>query len=215
VSLLEACARRRINVVLCGSSAVYGGASGAIDEGVQPAPVSLYGLAKAFQEQLTRAFSADELSVCIARLFNLIGPGQAPGMLVPDWLAGLAAIAAGGEPVLRVRNRATCRDFIDVRDAATALQCMVVDFRPGLVANIASGESVSLMQLSHFLETLCPVPFRIVETQPSPHAQDIPQQSGDAALARQTWGWTPTVDWRQSVRDAWLEFDENDSPKDR
>ncbi|MGD8329659.1 MAG: NAD(P)-dependent oxidoreductase [Acidobacteriota bacterium] len=207
VALFEACSQRDIEVVLCSSSAVYGSPPPGrrILETDAVAPVSLYGVAKAVQEMLTAVFTSDGLRVCTARLFNVIGPGQAPGMLVPDWLRGLAAVADGGEPVLRVHNRATARDFVDVRDAARALTAMVSDFRVAVV-NVASGTAVSLLELSRFLETLCPVDFTVLETDPVPADDDIKTQCGDPSRAGDLWGWSPTIPWHTSVAEAWREL---------
>lgn len=211
--LFEACAARDIAIVLCSSSAVYGAGTGErpLREDDPVAPVSTYGAAKALQEMLLDVFSDGALRVCTARLFNLIGPGQAPGMLLTDWLRGLAAIAAGGEPVLRVRNRATWRDFVDVRDAARALQEIVDDFRPGEVVNVAGGAPVSLIELSRFLETLSPVPFEVVELQPEIGPDDVPRQYGDRSRIQELWGWEPSIGWRQSVTDAWRELREHET----
>lgn len=206
--LFEACAARDVGILLCSSSAVYGPSPGdrPLRETDPVAPVSLYGAAKALQERLPEVFAEESLNVCTVRLFNLVGPGQERGMLVPDWLHGLAAIAGGGEPVLEVHNRATWRDFVDVRDAADALRRMVDDFRPGTVVNVAGGEPVSLMELSRFLETLSPVPFEIVERHPDIGDDDVSRQCGDRTRARELWAWEPSTPWRQSVADAWAEI---------
>lgn len=210
--LFEACAERGIGILLCSSSAVYGASrdNRPLHETDPVAPVSTYGAAKALQEMLLEVFADRSLRTCTARLFNLIGPGQAPGMLLPDWLHGVATIAAGGEPVLRVHNRATWRDFVDVRDAARALREMVDDFRPGEVVNVASGEPVSLMDLSDFLEELSPVPFEVVELRPAIGADDVPRQCGNNSRARELWGWEPSIGWRESVTDAWREIGEQE-----
>jgi len=206
--LFEACAERDIGIVLCSSSAVYGASreDRPLQETDPVAPVSTYGAAKAMQEMLLDVFADESLRVCTARLFNLIGPGQAPGMLLPDWLHGVASIVDGGEPVLRVYNRATWRDFVDVRDAALALREMVGDFRPGEVVNVARGEPVSLMELSDFLAELSPVPFEVVELHPDIGTDDVPRQCGDRSRARELWGWEPSIGWRESVTDAWREI---------
>jgi len=206
--LFQACAERGIELVLCSSSAVYGVSPDGrpLAETDPVAPVSQYGVAKALQEMLLNVFAYDDLQVCTVRLFNLIGPGQPAGMLISDWLRGVALIAGGGEPVLRVRNRSTSRDFVDVRDAARALRDMVSEFRAGEVVNVAGGRAVHLMDVSRFLEALCPVPFEIVETDAEVDATDVKSQCGDASRARMLWAWTPTIDWRESLTDAWREM---------
>jgi len=205
-TLFEACAAARVNVLLLGSSAVYGSGLAAgtrLDETAPRHPTTLYGLAKAIQELLGESMVTEGLHLCVARLFNLIGPGQAAGMLIPDWVRQLAAIADGAEPRLVVRHRATSRDFVDVRDAAAALALLIDDYRPGETVNVATGTAVHLREISDFLATLCPRDFEIIETDPQPPGSDVISQRGDPTRIKARWGWEPTVPWRQSVADVW------------
>jgi len=174
-----------------------------LDETAPRHPTTLYGLAKAIQELLGESMVTEGLHLCVARLFNLIGPGQAAGMLIPDWVRQLAAIADGAEPRLVVRHRATSRDFVDVRDAAAALALLIDDYRPGETVNVATGTAVHLREISDFLATLCPRDFEIIETDPQPPGSDVISQRGDPTRIKARWGWEPTVPWRQSVADVW------------
>jgi nucleoside-diphosphate-sugar epimerase len=207
--LFERCAALAVPVLLVSSSAVYGTSNedALLDEAAPLQPVSLYGLAKT-QQELLASYSARAkgLSLCMARLFNLVGPGRGTGTVVHDWIQQVAAIAAGGEPVLRVYNRATSRDLVDVRDAARALALLAERLTPGRTYNIATGQAVSLLELSRHIETLCPVKYRTVETDPRPSAGDATFQSGDAAKLRRAYGWRPRIGWRESVKDVWESY---------
>lgn len=206
--LFERCAAAGLPLVLISSSAVYGAGSPArpLDEAAPRRPLSLYGRAKALQEELAEEAAAAGMGLCILRLFNLVGPGQGPGMIVSDWVSRVAAIADGAEPVLRVKNRATSRDFVDVRDAARAVALAADRFPAGEVFNVASGRAVGLGELSELLEGLCPVPYRTIETDPEPAAADAAYQAGDAGKIARALGWRPEIDWRRSVRDAWAAY---------
>lgn len=208
--LFDACSRHGVPVILISSSAVYGtGTAGkALDEQSPRRPVSLYGMAKTFQEMLGEHAAASRgLELCTARLFNLVGPGKGEGTVVHDWISQVSAIAVGKEsPVLRVRNRETSRDFVDVRDAARAVGLLAQSFTPGEVYNVASGRAVSLRQIGDYLESLCPVPFRTVETDVRRASADALYQYGSATKIRQACGWMPKIDWRQSVRDVWESY---------
>lgn len=204
--LLARCAESATPVLLVGSSAVYGAAGGddPITEESPRQPVSLYGVAKAMQEMVAEHLEAVRgLSLCRVRLFNLIGPGQALGMLVPDWVAQVSAIADGGEPVLRVYNRATSRDFVDVRDAAEALCLLAESFPAGEVFNVASGSPVSLVELSDQLASLCPREYEVEETHPVRGRSDVATQRGSSAKLLKSHGWRPTHTWHQSLADVW------------
>ncbi len=208
LALMKALAAARASLVLVSSSAVYGSSTGdaPLDESCPLRPLSPYALAKAFQETAARFYAAKGMPLCIARPFNLAGPGQRPGMLLPDWVSRAVDVARGKATQLNVRNRATTRDFIDVRDAVAALRMMVGDFRPGDVFNVASGTAVSLMQVSDELQRLCPAPLKIVETAPQPAASDAVLQRGSSAKLRNTYGWRPKYDWQQSLADLWDEI---------
>ena len=141
IPLYQAAARVGAKFLLVSSSAVYGAAEGrpVIDE-LWRKPVTLYGVAKAVQEMLVDHYGFSQgLRWCIVRLFNLCGPGQTAGTVLADWVAQAIRIARGGEPVLRVQNRSTSRDFVDVRDAASAIASVLDKFPTGGVFNIASG----------------------------------------------------------------------------
>ncbi len=207
--LFEVCAKLGIRTLLVSSSAVYGNAEGraSIDESTPRLPISLYGVAKVLQEMLAEyQAAAGGLQLTIARLFNLVGPGQPKGMLLPDWVSQVRQIESGGEPVLRVRHQDTRRDFIDVRDAAEAIARLIEDFRSGEVVNVASGRAVSLREISSFLQTLCSVPYQVSERESTPLGTDITSQQGNTDRLQRQWGWEPRIDWKRSVLDLWESF---------
>lgn len=204
--LFRRCAEVGLRVVLISSSAVYGAGGGAeeLDEETPRRPVSLYGVSKALQEMLAQETEAAAgLELVIVRLFNLVGPGQALGMIVPDWVRQVSAIVDGAEPLLEVQTLETSRDFVDVRDAARAVALLVGSFDPGGVFNVASGQAVRLRELAAFLATLSPVAYETVERLAAPGAANALSQRGDATRIRQFCGWRTEVDWRQSVSDFW------------
>ena len=62
------------------------------------------------------------LRLAVARVFNLIGPGQSPRFAVPGFARRIAAAERGGDEVeLALGNADAVRDFVDVRDGARAL----------------------------------------------------------------------------------------------
>lgn len=208
--LFTACADLDVPVLLVSSSAVYGAlafTNRAIREDDPIHPVTIYGVAKASQEMQAGFLAASKgLRVAAARLFNLCGPGQKEGMLIPDWVSRVAAIASGATPRLVVRNRATTRDFVDVRDAACALRLMAESFVPGDVANVATGKAVSLTELSDELQRLCPVPYEVIETDPVPSGTDPVVHCGAYDHIAQRYGWSPTIGWQASLREIWQTY---------
>ena len=203
--LFETLAGINGKLLLISSSAVYGKAEGKklIDERCSLHPITLYGLAKVFQETLARYYSVMGLKVSIARLFNLSGPGQKRGMILPDWVSQAWAVATGKASELEIRHRKANRDFVDVRDATRAIALMARDFKSGEVFNVASGEAVSLVKVSEEIKRLCPAPLKIVERGSKPSETDALTQRGSFHKIEYAYGWRPTIDWRQSLKDLW------------
>ena len=146
MNLLEAATAlpRRPLVIAVSSSAVYGtGPKGrAITERAEPSPETFYGAAKLLQEALARRASARGLPLIVARLFNVIGPGQSGERVPATFARRLLALAAARRPrVLQVRNVEAGRDLIDVADVVTALRTLAARGTPGETYNVCSGRA--------------------------------------------------------------------------
>lgn len=122
--------------VLASSCAVYGlpvTTDGTVDEEHPTSPVSEYGMSMLSRE---RVLSGG----VVLRLFNVTGPGQPAGMLVPDLARRLAEIALGTEPGPIVTGPLhTERDYLDADDAARAFLCAALAHDPPSVMNVGSG----------------------------------------------------------------------------
>jgi GDP-4-dehydro-6-deoxy-D-mannose reductase len=200
-NVLAAAAGRKVIVV--SSADVYG----EVPEACQPipesrpvSPCSPYALTKAAAERL--AFAAGAV---VVRSFNLIGPGQAPGFVLPSFAAQLAAIARGErEAVLRVGNLSARRDFVHVDDGAAAYRLLAASGEPGGVYNIASGEAFSIEEVLRRLMKIAGVTAR-VETDPAKfRAVDLPLLQGDASRLRAL-GWEPRRSLDDALSDLWRE----------
>jgi len=200
-NVLAAAAGRKAIVV--SSADVYG----EVPEECQPipesrpvSPCSPYALTKAAAERLALAAGA-----VVVRSFNLIGPGQAPGFVLPSFAAQLAAIARGErEAVLRVGNLSARRDFVHVDDGAAAYRLLAASGEPGGVYNIASGEAFSIEEVLRRLMKIAGVTAR-VETDPAKfRAVDLPLLQGDASRLRAL-GWEPRRSLDDALSDLWRE----------
>ena len=117
-------------ILIISSSEVYG----KVDQDRLPAdetsplrPNNPYSVSKVAQEfvalQYFEAFGAE---VVIARPFNHIGPRQVGNFVVPSFARQIAEMEAGlREPVLRVGNLESQRDFTDVRDIVRAYHLLL------------------------------------------------------------------------------------------
>ncbi|MBP7572080.1 MAG: NAD(P)-dependent oxidoreductase [Acidobacteria bacterium] len=206
-NLLRVLGRPGRRLVVISSSAVYGipRSSDPIDEGAAVAPVSAYGESMLARELAARAYARSTgAELVILRLFNLAGPGQRPVMMIPEFAERLARIERGLDPpVLRVGRLDTARDFVDVRDAASAISSAAL--APGQlpdVLNVASGNAWSGQQVLDCLLGLSRV-VPAVQQDPALHRSgDVSVIVGNAGVARSTLGWRPRYDLEQTLRDA-------------
>ena len=133
--------------VMAGSCAEYDWQHAVLDEHSTPCrPATLYGIAKhALFTMLSEAARLDEMALAWGRIFFLYGPGEKPGRLVSDVVAGLLA----GRPVETTAGTQV-RDFMHVADVAGAFAAVCDSDVVGAI-NIASGEARPLAELLHLL----------------------------------------------------------------
>jgi GDP-4-dehydro-6-deoxy-D-mannose reductase len=205
-NLFESAAGSGAPVVVSASSATVYGHAGPdpIGESMALAPATSYGASKAAAECLAMAACEEKgLPVIRARMFNLMGPGQADGV-VGDLAHRIAAAEISGasdEPrEIRVGALDARRDFIDVRDAAAALIRLAGRGEAGKAYNVATGVSHSVRQcfdgLASFARiTVCPSRFAALAGR-----EDI--QVGDISLIGRVAGWGPKIPFATSLHDA-------------
>ncbi len=206
LNLLQALVRHApgCRVLLASTSAVYGfmqGASIAEDHPVRP--VSPYGVSKAAAEMMARQMSlAADLNLLVVRSFNVIGPGQSSDFALSSFARQIAAIEAGQQPsVVETGTLAARRDFLDVRDMASAL-CRVMDQgTSGEVYNIGSGVVV---QLQDALERLVAFGRTAIEVRTAAQRlrpNDPPVMRANIAKLRSLGGWRPVVPLDATLQD--------------
>ena len=161
-------------------------------------PRSPYAVTKAAVERLTLGQGA-----IAARSFNLIGPGQGVQFALPSFAAQLAEIEAGRkEPVLRVGNLTSRRDFIHVDDGADAYAILIERGEPGRAYNIARGEAIELAAALRRLIEISGVVTEIREDPDRLRPADVPVLCGDGSRLRAL-GWTPRRSFDQALEAIW------------
>lgn len=183
-----------------------------LDERAALAPQSVYAATKAAADLALGAIAAARgLRVVRARPFNHTGPGQSDAFVVPAFARQVAAIAAGRQPpVLQVGALDPRRDFLDVRDVCGAYAAILLRADalppPGVVLNLASGESRRIGDILAELLDLAGVQATIETEQGRLRPADIPVAAGDAGLAARLLGWQPAIPWRQTLADVLAEW---------
>lgn len=201
----EACPDAR--VLITSSSAVYGGGTKSrvpIHERNPFAPTTAYAVSKIMQEMIAYQQFAENGSYLIrSRTFNLTGPGESDSFVTSAIARQIAEIEADvREPVLKVGNLETVRDFIDVRDAVRAYVMLVEVGKPGEVFNVCSGRGTEIHKL---LETMLDlskakhITVKVDETRLQ--RADVPVQIGDCTSLSDRTGWKPIISLERTLSD--------------
>ena len=135
-------------VFVSSAGAVYGECRNPATERTCPSPTSYYGIHKLAAEGHVRLAG---VPYSIARLSNVYGPRQAPG-LEGAVIASFVAQAFGPTGFVIHGDGSQSRDFIHVLDTVEALWLLGVVARPESTWNVASGDSVSVLTVAEFVE---------------------------------------------------------------
>jgi GDP-4-dehydro-6-deoxy-D-mannose reductase len=195
------------SILITSSSAVYGWVaqeSLPICEAHPFLPTNPYAVSKIAQEMIAhQQFTQHGLRLVRTRAFNLIGPGESARFVTSAFARQIAEIEANQrEPVIRVGNLDTVRDFLDVRDAVVAYRLLAQHGKPGEVYNVCSGRGVRIRQLLDTLLQLSAVQDIAVQIDPSRlQPTDVPIQIGDASRLHSLGGWAPAIPLRQTLQD--------------
>jgi GDP-4-dehydro-6-deoxy-D-mannose reductase len=189
-----------------GSGLVYGESalSGVpLDEATLLAPIDPYAVTKAAADLAVGALTRDGLKCLRMRPFNHSGPGQSEAFVLPALARQIARIEAGrDEPILRVGNLESERDFLDVRDVASAYASGVAQseaLTPGAIYNVASGCGIRIRSILEKLIELSRVEIKL-ETDPSRlRPSDLPGIIGDASRARRDLQWESVYDFSTTI----------------
>lgn len=203
-----ACALRDpVRVLATGSSAEYGYAGAdPIPESAPLRPVTPYGISKVATDLLARSYATvQDLPVAVVRPFNLVGPGQADSYVCGKIVKQVAEIERGKREEISLANLTSRRDFVDVRDLASACWSLasLPDFGDrcaGKAFNIGSGKDYSVAEVLEMVRKIAGKrsPVLLPERAgPIP----VPIQRSDNSLVTATCGWKPSIPLIQSLRD--------------
>ena len=135
--------------LLASSGGVYGCQEmQPISEHASLAPVDVYARSKVVSEEMVQDFAEQSgVPVAIARIFNVLGPGQDELHLGGRLVSQIGTILSRATPaVIRTRSLASTRDFLDVRDVSSALALILDQNRRGIY-NVGSGVETRIADL--------------------------------------------------------------------
>jgi len=189
----RACPEARI--VLIGSADQYAPATPTaepIDETTPLRPRSPYARTKAAAELLGVAAARRGQDVVRVRAFNHTGAGQLDHFVVSSFARQVARIRLGRqEPVMRVGNLESVRDFLHVDDVLTAYLALLDPNVPADTYNIASGRSTRIQEVLDRLIEIAGIEARIEQDPDRWRKTDW--LIGDATRLRSATGWRPRI----------------------
>ena len=201
IDVMLAAARSGVRrVVFAGSSAVYGMPMQLpCSEDQLASPTSPYGVSKLAGEQYVHALGRlHGVGTVVLRYFNVYGPGQDPASeyaaVIPKFVT---AVLRGERPTFNGTGLIT-RDFVYVDNVVAANILAASPTSPsGLTCNVATGTSVSLVEL---LDAICAAAGRdVVPIHGPPREGDIIDSQGDVAVAQRELGYEVTVHLRGGI----------------
>jgi GDP-4-dehydro-6-deoxy-D-mannose reductase len=201
-SLLEV--EERPVVIVASSSAVYGSGFGGrpISEKFKPRPVTHYAVSKLVQEiTALRYFDAFNLQVRVARMFNLLGPGQSPDLACSAFARQIALAETKNDDEIITGDLSARRDFVDVRDAVRAFALLAENGKSGQTYNVCSGNAVLMKKCLDEMLSMSPRQFKIRMDPLRVQKNDVPIQVGSARKLNQATGWCPQIPLRRSLSD--------------
>lgn len=193
-SLLTALEREHLpeSLVLASTGAVYEPSERAHREDSALGPDDVYGHSKLWAEQAVRLWERRTgVAAGIARLFNVVGPGETNPHLVPEILA-----QAARSDELHLGNLDSRRDYIYLDDVAGGLQALAGH---AATVNLGSGTAVDghalVREIGEVLGRELTVQGDPARLRPS----DRPLLLSDPSKARDLLGWHAAVPLRDAL----------------
>ncbi len=172
-------------------------------------PISPYGVSKVATEALGfQHFHNFGMQVFLPRLFIHVGTGHPPATAIQNFARQVALIAAGRlEPVVRVGNLETARDFIDVRDGVAGMMLLLEKGKAGQAVNICTGEAVKIGDILTMLLDIAGLTGKArVEFDPAlGRPSDEPLLLGDNSRLRAL-GWKRQYSIRQTLEAVYADW---------
>jgi GDP-4-dehydro-6-deoxy-D-mannose reductase len=177
------------------------------DESTPLRPRSPYARSKAAAELLGEAAAVRGQDVVRVRAFNHTGRGQSDQFVVSSFARQAAEIRRGvQEPVLRVGNLDSVRDFLHVDDVLEAYVALLDPAVPADVYNVASERAVAIREILQCMLELAEIDPVIERDDERWRPTDW--SVGDASKLRSVTNWEPKVTLDALFRelyDDWLE----------
>lgn len=214
INVLESVKDLKLNntkIIITSSAHVYGQIALddlPIDENTPFKPDNPYAVSKITQDYLGLSyFLGYQLQIIMLRPFNHVGPRLSPDIALSSFAKAIVEIEKGKtEPVLRVGNMTTKRDFTDVKDMVRAYYLASEHCIPGEAYNIGTGESHTMQSILDLMLNISKTKIEVVSDPAKFRPSDLPELRCDVRKFQQATGWKPEAklaDSLQEMLDYW------------
>jgi GDP-4-dehydro-6-deoxy-D-mannose reductase len=195
-------------VLFVSSSEVYGASFKqgiALGENSLCQPLNPYAASKLAAEAAFNEYFRQGQPGVIVRPFNHIGAQQSADFVTASFARQIALIEAGQqEPVLKVGNLDASRDFLDVSDVCDAyvklLQLSERSADYPRCFNICSGQPRQIRSILDEMLAMSSADIQVTQDPERMRPSDIPTATGNTQAMRDTTGWQPATDLRETLQ---------------
>ena len=201
LNLLEVCKNRKIDLLLFSSTAyVYGEPQYLpVDENHQQVHPNLpYGISKSTCESYCNYYREKcGVPTTIMRFFNIYGPNQSLGLVVPDILDNIMK-SRDGKVKLRGTD-ADSRDFLYVDDLANAISKIVKKRISGETINLGGKDNVKIIDLAEKIAQIAGKDITF-EVKKQSEASKISSLHADISKAEKLLDWSPKTSLEDGLK---------------
>lgn len=166
-------------------------------------PANIYAASMACQTMMARIYcKAYGMRLIIARIFNVIGPGQADRFVVSDFCRqGVECERADETGIIHVGNINAQRDFTDIRDLVRAFWLLSEKGRAGEIYNVGTGRAVSIRDVLECIREHLNTDVTLQVDKDRLRPLDCPKLEGSTEKLKNDTLWEPEISLEQSVTD--------------
>lgn len=164
-------------------------------------PLSPYGVSKAACELLgMQYFENYKMRVVIGRFFNQIGPRQDPSYAVSSFCRQVVGIEKGvKDPIIKVGNLLTRRDFLDVRDGVRAIWVLANRGKYGEVYHICRGKAPTISEVLNLIISRSKIKVKVEVDKKLLRPSDEPILLGDNTKIKKDTEWEPKYSLSETI----------------
>lgn len=194
------------NILIIGSGEEYGfidKESVPINEECNLKPGNIYAATKSCQNMIATIYAkAYNMNIVMTRSFNHFGPKQAPMFVIADFCKQVANIEKGQqEPIIKVGNLSSKRDFTDVRDVVAAYVKLIQSGKSGETYNVGSGKSYKIEELLNMIIGQSTTSISVETDKNKFRPIDIPIIEADTKKIYNDTGWKPKISIDKTIQD--------------